>query len=175
MRRCVLLLDNDVLVYLFNLFRTIGREDSRKVLTDLVRFTGARWVWIPRTVHAEFLNVSRRYHRRKTFLQFLGKTLLDRGLDFRICPLYDHNRINGIMHAYGIDVGEADALNQMLALERFPEVERRYLYYRAGYCFITNDRGVLEIELQRERIRLLPYEEFARWIWENRGMRMPGL
>ncbi len=168
-------MDNDVLVYLFNLFRRVGREDSRKVLMELVRFTGARWVWIPRTVQREFLNVSRGYHRRETFLQFLEKVFLNRGLDFRICPVYDARRIEEVMHTYEVDRGEADALNQMLTLGKFPEVERKLIYYRANYCFITNDRDVLGVKLRQGRVRILPYKEFALLVLENRGMRMLGL
>lgn len=168
-------MDNDVLIYLFNLFRRVGRGESRKVLMDLVRFTGAKWVWIPRTVQKEFLNVSRGYHRREVFLQFLEKVFLNRGLDFRICPVYDARRIGEVMHRYGIDRGEADAVNQMLTLGKFPEVERKLIYYRADYCFMTNDRDVLGVDLRQERVRILPYKEFARWVLENRGMRMLGL
>jgi len=91
-----------------------------------VLFTGARWIWIPKTVHSEFFNVSRRYHRRETFILFLRKVLLDKGVDFRICPIHDNNRINEVMITYNLERGEADAIKQMLTLGKYPEVERAW-------------------------------------------------
>ncbi len=131
----------------------MGREDSRRVITDLVLFTKARWIWIPKTVHREFFNVRRRYHRRETFILFLEKVLLDRGIDFQICPIYDSNRINEVMITYNLEKGEADAINQMLTLGNHPEVERAYVYYRPEYCFMTNERGVLKVKFQHGKLQ----------------------
>jgi len=140
----VAMMDNDVLVEIFDLTWKRDRKVFKKVMEYLtLRFSR---IWISDVVKEEFL----RYNRQKR-----GK-LLKRHMKkypiLKYCPIKvaEHERE---LFIPPLDEGEADALYQISKLH----TSREYSYIRS-ISFVSNDQEALK-HAQNEGIQTLSYNE----------------
>jgi hypothetical protein len=138
----IIIVDNDVLAYIFEEIYDIDKNLFNKVISFLVLGNAA--IWIPQTVKSEFLNSPKYKRRRKRRLE----KILEMYVNFKDCPItVSSNEINSIS-PYENDKGEADGIMQgqkALLSEKFGIFD---------YHFLSNDRKALT---KAESMNLVPY------------------
>ncbi len=164
----VLLLDNNILVYLHVLFMNGSNRELVKILTHILLKAEANAVWIPGCVKTEFLSVNRGRDRREKFLQKLETSLKRKGIEFKECPIHNRIFIKSLMKSLEeIDCGEADAHTQVESLSSTtPSKDIREVK------FLTNDRAYLQwISSTNVNFEVMDWNDICRELQLNMGCR----
>ncbi len=164
----VLLLDNNILVYLHIIFKSGSNRELERILTHILRKTRANAVWVPRCVKIEFLSVHRKRDRREKFLQKLETGLKRKGIELKECPIHNRTLINSLMENFEkIHCGEADAHTQAESLSSMsPERGIRKVK------FLTNDGPYLQwISSTNVNFEILDWNDICRELQLNMGCR----
>ncbi len=164
----VLLLDNNILVYLLIIFKSGSNRELEETLTHILRKTRANAVWIPRCVKTEFLSVHRDRDRREKFLQKLETGLKRKGIELKECNIHNRTFIKELMQNFvKIDCGEADAHTQAESLStRIPEKDIREVK------FLTNDRAYLQwVSNMNVNFEIMDWNDVCRELQLNVGCR----
>lgn len=164
----VLLLDNNILVYLHSIFKNGSNRELEKVLTYILHKAEANAVWIPRYVKNEFLSVNRERDRRENFLQKLETILKRKGIEFDECTIHNSASINSLMKSFAkINYGEADAHTQAISIVSM-EPKREILEVK----FLTNDGYYLKwISNYQLGFEVLDWNDICTYFQLNVGCR----
>ena len=158
--RIILILDTNVLIYLEEFFRKLGREGFRKIVRTLFLNyfrTQRDEIWIPKSVRKEFLVEAKRERRaRERFLENFKKISEDLQVPLRTCPLYNKEDVEKIMKEWELDLGEADAINQGKGIV---EISRDFQGFE-GAIFLTNDRKVEKLKGKFRGFKVSIWKDF---------------
>jgi len=159
-----LLLDNNILIYLMTYKKTSSRQELRRIMESLMEYCQfPTCVLIPKSVKAEFTRVN--LNKRESFLYLLSKEMNSIGLKFEICKIYSRHQINKIKEEYQIDLGEADAINQII------EINKKI---HTSCVFLTNDKGVLALKEKIIHAQIMPWKDFISFMRERYNVQLPG-
>ncbi len=164
----ILLLDNNILVYLLIIFKSGSNRELGKILTHILHKTRANAVWIPRCVKTEFLSVHRDRDRREKFLQKLETGLKRKGIELKECNIHNRTLINSLMKTFAkVDCGEADAHTQAESLSSTsPGRDIREVK------FLTNDSAYLQWVSRRNlNFEIMDWNDVCRELQLNMGCR----
>ncbi len=164
----ILLLDNNILVYLYSIFKNGSNRELKITLEYVLKRARANAVWIPSSVISEFLSVRKNRDKRESFLQKVETILKQKGIDFKECLEQSETSIKSLMEEFeNIDRGEADAHTQATALASM-EKKSGIL----GVKFLTNDRGYLHwVSKLSTNFEVLDWNDICKYIGMNMGCR----
>lgn len=129
--KSILLIDNDVMVSLFDIVYQANKIGFRQTISYLA--TLFHLIWVPRTVYKEFLRKRRDRKRSKRL-----KAIFSRYQFIGFCPIpVGKNEIVLITGGSSENAGETDAVLQG---RKAPQIEQ-FQYKRV--VFLTNDRGAM--------------------------------
>jgi len=150
----IAILDNDVLVYLFEEIYLADRKKFGEIMDYLIlRFNE---IWIPKEVKREFFEIRKRRNR-------LGRLMKKHSM-IKDCPItISKNEINLILSDQ-IDQGEADGIFQTRKIGDYRK------YTSKKFLFVSNDRPALR-GADTFGIDFLPYEKL-RDEWRQMGVEV---
>lgn len=138
----IVIIDNDVLVYLFEKLYDVDQLIFYKVIEFLTLKYSA--VWIPGTVKEEFLNSKKMQRRRKRRLN----QILNSNYSFIDCPINVADHEIDLINPGAENRGEADGTLQgkkAMLSDRYGEFD---------YFFLSNDSGALNLA---ESMQIQPF------------------
>jgi predicted nucleic acid-binding protein len=142
----VLLLDNDVMVYLFDLLYPVNPWAVDKILSFLA-LTYSR-MWIPKTVKKEFLFQNKDKKRIKRLKQILKNYPY-----ISNCPVpISKTEIIALIGSETENNGEADAILQAQKAKT-----TQHLFFK-DITFLSNDKGAHRLAVQMG-VNILKYED----------------
>ena len=139
----IAILDNDVLVYIFDEIYIANRREFEKVMEYLnLRFNE---IWLPKEVKREFLKIRRRRDRLRR--------LMKKYTIIKDCPITISENEITLMLSSQIQRGEADAILQTRKIGDY----RRYSNRIKSIFFVSNDRPALQYA-ENFGINFCPYD-----------------
>lgn len=155
----ILLIDNDVMVSLFDIVYVANKTEFRKTLSHLA--TRYHLIWIPKTVYKEFLRKRRDKKRSKRL-----RTIFKKHPFISFCPIvvgkHEIILLNGDSEE---NVGEVDAILQ----SRKVGMTAYFQYHQAS--FLTNDRGAARRAIAMD-VKVFHYEILRKEMIEQ-GIQLP--
>ncbi|GAB4340878.1 MAG: hypothetical protein OHK0038_20420 [Flammeovirgaceae bacterium] len=143
----ILLIDNDVMVFLFKYLYDIDKNIFNKVIT----FLGIRYprIWIPKTVKKEFYIHQNDKQRTKRLNKILKTYPF-----IKTCPIkVSEKEITILIGNQQENKGEADAILQARKAQNNID-----LFFQEIY-FLTNDKGAIRLANQMG-VEYIDYEDF---------------
>lgn len=150
----IVIIDNDVLVEIFDIIYHADKDKFKMVLNHL--FLRFEQMWIPRTVKIEFCAYGQHKKRERRLQKMLSKY----GEWLQICPIVvSKNERELYVNVEKVDEGEADAISQIMKLEKYKDVGKIRLYKGKKFIFLTNDSTASRYASENLGIEVLPFQD----------------